>query len=77
MIEIKDIDIKVYQYGHFYIYIIHKNGVYEYYLQHRDYGIIELVYGLEEKDIIFDDFVNCIDASIENDINDYMENRNE
>lgn len=76
MIEIKNNVIKKYEYivgnDTYYIYVIDNDNFYEFYLQNKDYGIINLMYGLmKEKGIDF--CIDIIEEHILDFINDYKE----
>ena len=51
MKEIKNSFIKEYEYGDYRIYVKEITDAYEFYLQHKDYGIISLMYGGVKADI--------------------------
>jgi len=46
MKEVKNSFIKEYEYGDYRIYVKETTDTYEFYLQHTDYGVIMLMYGL-------------------------------
>ena len=49
MKEIRNKDFKKYEYGDYYIYIIETEDCYESYLQHKNYGIIMLTFGVDKR----------------------------
>lgn len=73
MKEIKNDVIKKYQYKDYYIYIIETDEAYEYYLKHKDYGIIALIFGLMKKQNSFEDFMDIVGKNIECDIEYYRQ----
>ena len=73
MKEIKNNVIKKFQLEDYYIYIMENEDSWEYYLQHKDYGIIALIFGLMKKENSFEDFMDIVGKNIECDIEYYRQ----
>lgn len=76
MKEIKNDIRKKYQYEDYFIYIKETKDSYEYYLQHKDYCIIDMMYGIDKKTNTIDDLLAIIKNNIMYDI-DFYKNRYE
>lgn len=70
--EVKDTGIKQYKYKDYFVYIMKTRSGYEYYLQHKDYGIIYLMYGTTN-DMSFEGILEIIKSNIKDDIKFYNE----
>jgi len=73
MQEIKTDIIKEFKYKKYLVYIILRDNNFEYYLQHKDYGIISLFYGMSKDSVDIDTFIKMIKATIKDDIIAYKE----
>ena len=76
MIEIENNVIKKFKYQYendtYYIYAIKENDRIEYYLQNKDYGVIDLMFGIEDNNI---DLINTSEEEyslLESNIKEYI-----
>lgn len=74
MKEVKNDIIKKYEYKDYYIYIKETEESFEYYLQHKDYAVMYMMYGVDkEQNTVEELLVICMD-NIDNDIKFYKKN---
>lgn len=77
MIEIKSDIIKEFIYKKDYNYIIYIKetiNAFEAYLQNEDYGVIDLMFGVDKKKQAIEDFISYINCNIEDYIEIYKNN---
>jgi len=75
MIEFKNDFIKKFEYGDYLIYIKDCISHYESYIQHKEYGIIQLMFGIDtaKNRITLQDFINTVNSNIEEYIEIYKQ----
>lgn len=73
MIEFKNDFIKKFEYGDYLVYIKDCGSHYESYLQHKEYGVMELMFGLDKAKgrITLQNYIDTINANIIDYIVDY------
>lgn len=73
MKEIKNDFIKKFEYGDYLVYIKDCGSHYESYLQHKEYGVMELMFGLDKAKgrITLQNYIDTINANIIDYIVDY------
>lgn len=76
MVEIKSEIIKQFIYKKDYNYVVYIKetiNTFEAYLQNEDYGVIDLMFGVNKKAQNIEDFISYINCNIEDYIEDYKQ----
>lgn len=71
--EKTNIKIVRYEYGSFWIDVVEQNGEYEAWLTHKDYGVSDLMFGLN-KEIGMKHFLSVVESIVDKFIKSYCEN---
>lgn len=68
MKEVKNDIIKKYEYKNYYIYIKETEESFEYYLQHKDYAVMYMMYGTDKEESTLKELLTICMYNIDNDI---------
>lgn len=71
--EIENDITRKYQYGNYYIYIKENDKCYKAYLQHKDYAIIYLMFGVDKAELDYSKFIDVIEDNLMQHIKFYKE----
>ena len=72
MIEFKNDFIKKFEYGDYLVYIKECSSHYESYLQHKEYGVLQLMWGIDKaKNITLEEYIEIVNNNLEEYIESY------
>lgn len=69
-----NIETEFYKFGPYIAEIRKTDTSWEYYLQHKDNGIVSLIFGCPKSECTYEQFLDLVDVNIQDDIKFYKEN---